>query len=1040
MNYTHYGNAGIPFALVKEYKSYAAMLADFKSGDLCTDVRYGEYVIISNDDPENLDFTHNGAIYRRGYNYWDEETGGAVFISNISESQNKVTQEAIEATKAAQSATKAMTELHSTVESNESDRVEKEKNRVLAENIRELSEQQRQANESNRQDTIATWDEAIDDLPSYHKRMYNLEDNTLEKEVVASNNMINEVPAEKMTYCSIEEIGGMSHKSENLIPFDYKNRTQTNSGITYVSNLDGSITINGTAEKRVTFVLYQNPDDLITKVGNVYTSSLPADGNGVYLQINYFNQDGVGTEGQFRVNVNSTTTKIIPEGWYGSLIFLGVEAGTVVNNVTVYPMLNRGETALPYEPYFAGFRDTKVTEVQSKGIDTQIIETLPIPAGVQNLDGYGQGINEEYYNKVILDPKNNIKKFVQKTKRIVFNGTESWDWAYYPLIITYVGNNPSIRGCPIISTHGLRASIANIEGTGIGFSNMDTLLPQITTLDEWKTYLAEQYAAGTPVTIEYALATPIETDLSSYFTDDNMLKTEEGGTLTFVNEYNYDVPNTISYTKKKDLNNIYPTKEEVQQQLEALKQDIQSSGIYSVRFSGSDPNGIREDDAVGMIAEVAVDDEIVQNDFDNVPFFDRPICNCTWDKTAKRWIINAYKGELGFAWDGSNGEVMYECTPFYYKADFSGEGAPHYVSVTGTPHDGYELAPMFKNGYDKVYCPCFQMARKDGVVISAAGLQPETVSLNSAMAAARSFDENACTETIECYFSDTLLLLVEFATKNWQFVMRGVSELRYGNDSTYDQIIEVLSSNQFTMPLGKTWVKGQTIAIGSSAYGTQRVAYTYITDVVTTAENTVITIDREVSTMIAGDWISSRMWKTGDAAMAVSNASSGVASIGSSSPKTDGRHPIIWRGKEHPWGNGFSTLSNLLVTRTGEGTTDSPYAYKMHYLNNPVLYDGTLNDNYIETNFDCANSDGYSKTLSCDSRYPFVFCTSEVGAASNTYNSAYYYCHYNGNTNTLRVVRVGGDFSNGSSCGLYFTLSDPPGASSINCAAHVLCM
>jgi hypothetical protein len=105
-----------------------------------------------------------------------------------------------------------------------------------------------------------------------------------------------------------------------------------------------------------------------------------------------------------------------------------------------------------------------------------------------------------------------------------------------------------------------------------------------------------------------------------------------------------------------------------------------------------------------------------------VPFFDRPICNCTWDKAAKRWIINAYKGEPGFAWDGSNGEVMYECTPFYYKADFSGEGAPHYVSVTGTPHDGYELAPMFKNGYDKVYCPCFQMAKKNEVVTSAAGL------------------------------------------------------------------------------------------------------------------------------------------------------------------------------------------------------------------------------------------------------------------------------------------------------------------------------
>jgi hypothetical protein len=35
------------------------------------------------------------------------------------------------------------------------------------------------------------------------------------------------------------------------------------------------------------------------------------------------------------------------------------------------------------------------------------------------------------------------------------------------------------------------------------------------------------------------------------------------------------------------------------------------------------------------------------------------------------------------------------------------------------------------------------------------------------MSAARTLEETACTETIEYYFSDTLLLLVEFATKNW---------------------------------------------------------------------------------------------------------------------------------------------------------------------------------------------------------------------------------------------------------------------------------
>jgi hypothetical protein len=104
---------------------------------------------------------------------------------------------------------------------------------------------------------MATWDEAIDDLPSYHKRMYNLEDNTLEKEVVTSNSMINEVPAEKMTYCSIEEIGGMSHKSENLIPFPYIDGnigvSVVKNGVTFLVNTDGSITVSGTATAQTYF-------------------------------------------------------------------------------------------------------------------------------------------------------------------------------------------------------------------------------------------------------------------------------------------------------------------------------------------------------------------------------------------------------------------------------------------------------------------------------------------------------------------------------------------------------------------------------------------------------------------------------------------------------------------------------------------------------------------------------------------------------------------------------------------------------------------
>jgi hypothetical protein len=77
MNYTHYGNAGIPFALVKEYENYEEMIASFKLGPGYLDVKYGEYVIISSND-----LNHGGEIYRREYNFINS-MGGAKFITNM---------------------------------------------------------------------------------------------------------------------------------------------------------------------------------------------------------------------------------------------------------------------------------------------------------------------------------------------------------------------------------------------------------------------------------------------------------------------------------------------------------------------------------------------------------------------------------------------------------------------------------------------------------------------------------------------------------------------------------------------------------------------------------------------------------------------------------------------------------------------------------------------------------------------------------------------------------------------------------------------
>jgi hypothetical protein len=58
---------------------------------------------------------------------------------------------------------------------------------------------------------------------------------------------------------------------------------------------------------------------------------------------------------------------------YGLYIY--VAAGTKVENVTVYPMLNVGTEAAPFKPY------------------KETVDTFPIPEAVQALEGYGEWNN-----------------------------------------------------------------------------------------------------------------------------------------------------------------------------------------------------------------------------------------------------------------------------------------------------------------------------------------------------------------------------------------------------------------------------------------------------------------------------------------------------------------------------------------------------------------------------------------------------------------------------------------------------------------------
>lgn len=447
---------------------------------------------------------------------------------------------------------------------------------------------------------------------------------------------------------------------------------------------------------------------------------------------------------------------------------------------------------------------------------------------------------------------------------------------------------------------------------------------------------------------------------------------------------------------------------------ESMKKN--QSKKYGVKFSGSNPKGIRTFAAVGMVANVGVDDEVVVNDFDNVSFFDRPVCCGTFNESGE-FLVNAYEGEPGFARDGSNGDVYYECTPFYWNGSFEEP------VVSAVEFAGSKLAPMFSSPDKKVYLPCYWASKTpEGKYRSISGAYPAWNSVNEHMNACRKTNTNAHTETIKAHMSEYVLQLVEFATKDLQSVIMGSCNLIWENAS-YVTTQETTNQNYVVVAKDKAtaYVVGQTIT-NSSGWDNNRRTITRIED----QEDTNARIyfeGQEPLSVKAGVKISSFPYKTG----ATDNVK---ASSGSIVSNTDGKHQCKWRGKEAPWADGFSGLCDILRKIEDNGD-HQPYLLK-----DPKKYNnGTLTEDYVKLGYTVSKTEGYAKTLGVDSEYPFAAITNQVGASSNTYLSAYYWT----STNPITVAFVGGYWNAGRICSpVSFYLTDTPSSSAVYRLARLL--
>ena len=174
---------------------------------------------------------------------------------------------------------------------------------------------------------------------------------------------------------------------------------------------------------------------------------------------------------------------------------------------------------------------------------------VPIPAEVQALDGYGEGLSADCCNYIDWDEMQFIKKVGK-----VDMGTLVWSYS-------------SSTGCLSSSILPV-ASAIKASGKCIAYSvvpkdyrdlesgEMIVRDPAYTSSvilivkDSYYTDGETFKAAMSGVMLYYELATPEITNISDILPADNYIEVEGGGTITAVNEYEYAVPTEITYQIK----------------------------------------------------------------------------------------------------------------------------------------------------------------------------------------------------------------------------------------------------------------------------------------------------------------------------------------------------------------------------------------------------------------------------------------------------------------------------------------------------------
>lgn len=223
---------------------------------------------------------------------------------------------------------------------------------------------------------------------------------------------------------------------------------------------------------------------------------------------NLFDEEWTGT----------VSTNFIPVTAGESYIYSEQGAGSAMNwrfytntSDTNYIQVNTS-ARVPYVPENNGY--VKLYKTTTTKIECQVEKGTTVTSYVPHEQ---QTVTFPLEEGQVLHEGDTIEdKIVQKRKTVVLDGTEEWvltnaevgqfrlainDMTKNPILCNYFGYKLtySANGKPYLRPAG-----------GAIFAEIGTEMLDEITVNAWKAWVAEKYANGTPLTLEYELETPIE--------------------------------------------------------------------------------------------------------------------------------------------------------------------------------------------------------------------------------------------------------------------------------------------------------------------------------------------------------------------------------------------------------------------------------------------------------------------------------------------------------------------------------------------------